>query len=100
MPKVKLTDSYLRALPKAPGRDVWHSDTNLSGFIAVQCARGKITFRIRTDKNHTLKVGTWGPTLTSSDARDLAKKRLRQHLIAPIVVSPKITLKKYVAEHY
>ena len=100
MPKIKLTDTYLRALPKTPGRDVWHSDTALLGFIAVQCARGKITFRIRTDKNHTLKVGTWGPTLTSSDARERAKKKLRQHLLEPVVTLPKITLKKYVEEHY
>jgi hypothetical protein len=51
MPKIKLTDAYLCALPKAPGKDVWHSDTALLGFVAVQRSRGKITFRIRTDND-------------------------------------------------
>jgi integrase len=100
MPKIKLTDAYLRTLPKSPGHDLWHTDAALAGFVAVQCARGKITFRMRTDKNHTLKVGTWGPALTSADARELAKKKLRQHLLEPVVRSRKITLGKYFDEYY
>jgi len=100
MPRIKLTDAYLRALPKAPGRDVWHSDTALLGFVAVQRSQGKITFRIRTDKNHSLRVGTWSTTLTSADARELAKIKLREHLVEPVVACPKITLGKYVEEHY
>ena len=83
MPRIRLTDAYLRALPKAPGRDIWHSDTALLGFVAIQRTQGKITFRIRTDKNHSLKVGTWSATLTSSDARELAKAKLRDHLAHP-----------------
>ncbi len=69
MPKIKLIDAYLRALPKSPGRDISHSDTALLGFVAVQRSQGKITFRVRTDKNHSLRVGTWSTTLTSADAR-------------------------------
>jgi hypothetical protein len=100
MPRIKLTDAYLRALPKAPGRDIWHSDTALLGFVAIQRPQGKITFRIRTDKNHSLKVGTWSTTLTSADARELAKTELREHLIEPAVACPKITFGKFVEEHY
>jgi integrase len=98
MPKIKLTDAYLCALPKAPGKDVWHSDTALLGFVAVQRSRGKITFRIRTDKNHSLNVGTWSTTLTSADARELAKNKLREHLVKPVAPHPKITLGKYVVK--
>jgi integrase len=89
-----------RALPKAPGRDIWHSDAALLGFVAVQQSQGKITFRIRTDKNHSLRVGTWSTTLTSTDARELAKTKLREHLVEPAVACPKITLGKYVEEYY
>ena len=62
--------------------------------------RARITFRIRTDNNHTLKVGAWGPALTSADARELANKKLRQHLLEPFVPSQKITLGKYFGEYY
>ena len=47
-----------------------------------------------------MKVGTWGPALTSADARELAKKKLRDHHLEPATPARRITLGKYVEEYY
>src|SRR4051794_12664705 len=100
MPRAKLTDTYLNAL-KPNGKDTWHYDTVLPGFVAIQRPKGTVSFRIHLTKNRSLPVGKFNPVNTASAARDAARTILREHTAEDLKLRPrKITLRAYIDDHY